>query len=144
MKTLISYFISHFQFIFNHKFNNITIRPAFIVLLLVLMTGLLLLIYRQNVDLFFIRCPFNYLTGYQCPGCGSQRAVYELLHLNFRKAFVLNPLVIITILYFGFLLLSKTTYIRKKIPQLKVILVSWKTLAIAILVIILFGVLRNF
>ena len=30
----------------------------------------------------FPRCAFNALTGYYCPGCGSQRAIHNLLHLN--------------------------------------------------------------
>src|SRR5437762_10353071 len=29
---------------------------------------------------WFPKCPFLLLTGYQCPGCGSTRACYQLLH----------------------------------------------------------------
>jgi len=32
----------------------------------------------------FPKCTFHSLTGYHCPGCGSQRAIHSLLHLNFR------------------------------------------------------------
>lgn len=32
----------------------------------------------------FPRCAFNALTGYYCPGCGSQRAIHSLLHLNIQ------------------------------------------------------------
>ncbi len=31
----------------------------------------------------FPRCLFNSITGYYCPGCGSQRALHSLLHLDF-------------------------------------------------------------
>lgn len=31
----------------------------------------------------FPRCVFNSITGYYCPGCGSQRAIHSLLHLDF-------------------------------------------------------------
>ena len=34
-------------------------------------------------NIIFPQCPFHMLTGYYCPGCGSQRAVHSLLHLDF-------------------------------------------------------------
>lgn len=47
---------------------------------------------------FFPKCPFLLLTGgLRCPGCGSQRAIHSLLHLEFKEAFLYNPLVIISI-----------------------------------------------
>ena len=35
---------------------------------------------------FFPRCTFLTLTGYKCPGCGSQRALHALLHGQFMQA----------------------------------------------------------
>ena len=46
---------------------------------------------------FFIPCPFNYVTGYHCPGCGSQRAIHQLLHLNILGALRLNPLLVLSL-----------------------------------------------
>ena len=47
---------------------------------------------------FFPKCPFLLLTGgLRCPGCGSQRAIHSLLHLNLKEAFLYNPMVIISI-----------------------------------------------
>src|SRR6185503_20478075 len=46
---------------------------------------------------FFPKCPFRLLTGWQCPGCGSTRAFYHLLHLHPLEAFKLNPLMILTL-----------------------------------------------
>ena len=45
----------------------------------------------------FIPCPFKFATGYNCPGCGSQRAVHQLLHGDLLKAFGLNPLLILSL-----------------------------------------------
>ncbi|HEX6045778.1 MAG TPA: DUF2752 domain-containing protein [Pyrinomonadaceae bacterium] len=42
---------------------------------------------------FFLPCPFRLLTGLQCPGCGSARALHQILHGNFEAAFMLNPLL---------------------------------------------------
>jgi hypothetical protein len=48
---------------------------------------------------FFPACPFRFLTGYLCPGCGSQRAIHQLLHFNVAEAFALNPLLILSLPY---------------------------------------------
>ena len=34
-------------------------------------------------------CAFKYLTGYDCPGCGSQRAFHALLHGRVAEAWVI-------------------------------------------------------
>ena len=41
---------------------------------------------------FFPLCPFRLLTGLTCPGCGSTRALHQLLHGHVETAFALNPL----------------------------------------------------
>ena len=46
---------------------------------------------------FFPKCPFYTLTGFYCPGCGSQRALYFLLHGNIKDAIRENILMIISI-----------------------------------------------
>ncbi|HKM45109.1 MAG TPA: DUF2752 domain-containing protein [Dysgonamonadaceae bacterium] len=48
-----------------------------------------------NIYPFFPKCPFLTVTGLECPGCGSQRAFHQLLHLNIAGAFKQNPLVVI-------------------------------------------------
>jgi len=50
----------------------------------------------------FPKCLFYTTTGMYCPGCGSQRAVHNLLHLNIQEAFKNNLLIFpagIVILY---------------------------------------------
>ncbi|MCC8425200.1 DUF2752 domain-containing protein [Mucilaginibacter sp. UR6-11] len=36
-------------------------------------------------------CPFKWLTGIDCPGCGFQRAVIALLKGNVHESFLLYP-----------------------------------------------------
>jgi len=43
---------------------------------------------------FFPRCVFRSLTGLECPGCGSQRALHALLTGHPAEAAALNPLVV--------------------------------------------------
>lgn len=47
----------------------------------------------------FPRCPFLTLTGWQCPGCGSQRAIHSLLHLDIAAAWRYNALLVASIPY---------------------------------------------
>jgi hypothetical protein len=53
-------------------------------------------------------CPFRMLTGLQCPGCGSTRALHQLLHGHPLAAFELNPLLVIAVPFFVFVLLVFT------------------------------------
>jgi len=41
--------------------------------------------------MYLLPCPFKYLTGYDCPGCGFQRAVLALVKGNFHESFHLYP-----------------------------------------------------
>lgn len=49
--------------------------------------------YDPAVHKWFPQCPFKALTGLDCPGCGSQRAVHALLHGEFQQAFLHNALL---------------------------------------------------
>ena len=39
------------------------------------------------------RCTFKLMTGYDCPGCGFQRALHALLHGRAAEAWGYNPFV---------------------------------------------------
>jgi len=43
----------------------------------------------------FPPCPVHYLTGWYCPGCGSLRAIHQLLHGNLQAAWAMNPLAVL-------------------------------------------------
>jgi hypothetical protein len=43
------------------------------------------------------KCVFKGLTGMDCPGCGSSRCAYDMVHLQFKAAFQHNPLAFIAI-----------------------------------------------
>lgn len=48
---------------------------------------------------FFPPCPFLWLTGLPCPGCGSQRCIHQLMHGHWQEAFLLNPLLVLLLPY---------------------------------------------
>ena len=71
---------------------------------------------------YYPKCPINYTTGLECPGCGSSRCVKELISLEFVKAFNYNPLaffalpliVIISILnIFGLTQYFRSSFIER-------------------------------
>ncbi|MDQ3017400.1 MAG: DUF2752 domain-containing protein [Bacteroidota bacterium] len=49
----------------------------------------------------FPQCPFRLLTGWLCPGCGSQRAIHQLLHGHFIASFNHNQLFLPSLAYAG-------------------------------------------
>jgi len=90
----------------------------------------------------FAVCPFHYITGLHCPGCGSQRAVHDMLHFRLYEAIkhnLLIAIVAIVLLAKGYALWSKkyaTSYYYNLNGK------SWFTYSIVVIVI-LFWVLRN-
>ncbi|WP_299443575.1 DUF2752 domain-containing protein [uncultured Aquimarina sp.] len=91
---------------------------------------------------FFPSCIFHSLTGYHCPGCGSQRAIHDLLNGHIFQALQHNILLVILAIVLG---LKSYYYIAKKIFNKNV--KDWtynKYLTYAILIIIIsYWILRN-
>lgn len=46
---------------------------------------------------FYPVCPSYALTGLYCPGCGSLRAVHDLVHLDLAGAWSMNPLAVLAL-----------------------------------------------
>lgn len=69
---------------------------------------------------YFFSCPFKTITSFDCPGCGSQRAIHQLLHGNFVKAFYLNPLLLcsLPILFYGLGIQAYNYIFSKKVRGL--------------------------
>jgi hypothetical protein len=44
---------------------------------------------------FYPQCPFRLLTGLDCPGCGTTRALHHLLHGRVEEAFRFNPMLFV-------------------------------------------------
>ncbi|MCJ7547411.1 MAG: DUF2752 domain-containing protein [Deltaproteobacteria bacterium] len=57
-------------------------------------------------SILYIPCPFHLLTGLHCPGCGSLRAIHQVLHGHLTIAFWLNPLMVLSLPFLGYSLLS--------------------------------------
>jgi hypothetical protein len=91
----------------------------------------------------FPKCPFYWLTGYKCPGCGSQRAIHHLLNLDFRGAFTANPLLVISIPYIIGGFLFDYTNLSKRIPRIRKILYGKTAIIVLVVIVIGYWIIRN-
>ena len=64
---------------------------------------------------FFPRCPFLLVTGLKCPGCGSQRALHCLLHMDVAQAFSYNAFLVVAIPLI--VVLSLAEFGRRRYPR---------------------------
>ena len=69
------------------------------VLVAVVAVFCIFLLFDPEQYALFPKCPSLLLTGYECPGCGSQRAIYHLLHLRIGTAFRYNALLVLLLPY---------------------------------------------
>ena len=90
---------------------------------------------------YFLPCFFYEITGYQCPGCGSQRAFHELLHFHFLAATKQNLLFVLGIPYVLAAIFFNLK--KKKYPKMNEFLLGNRTLLVLLVIVILFGVFRN-
>ena len=74
------------------------IRWSVFFALIVLFVAVYLL-FDPSGNALFPKCPFKLATGWDCPGCGSQRAIHHLLNGEVTHAWHMNPLFLIAIPY---------------------------------------------
>ncbi|QTV06302.1 DUF2752 domain-containing protein [Faecalibacter bovis] len=123
--------------------KNILIKICSILLL----GGALIFYFYQNNpsdnNSFFLRCPSNFLFNIDCPGCGTQRAIHHLLHLEIAEAFRFNALfVLFSPLILVVIALLIYNFIFDKSVRLP-FLANKYFLIVIIVIILLFGILRN-
>lgn len=90
-------------------------RRSLVIVLAVAVLMLLGIIYYAldpSQSGVFPRCTFLSLTGYKCPGCGSQRAIHALLHGDVAAAFKFNALLLISIPWIGLCLFAEGVRLR--------------------------------
>ena len=74
--------------------------------LAVLAVAAFLTLWDPTRSLGWARCPFHALTGLHCAGCGTLRALHQLLHGHLRAAVGLNPLTIVLLPFLAYPFLS--------------------------------------
>lgn len=123
--------------IIKNKKNYLILIP------LILILGIIYYVYNPENNGFFPKCPFKYLTGYSCPGCGSQRAIHEILHFNFFKAFQYNALLILSIPYLLVGFAFNFDKVKTKYPRTRNFLFGQKAIFVVLAIVICFFIFRN-
>jgi hypothetical protein len=87
-------------------------------------------------------CPLFSLTGLYCPGCGTTRALHQLLHGHFATAFGLNALMVLAlpVILYAYLSYALLAIRGRGLPRVFVPPVFIKTL---LWTVVAFGILRN-
>jgi uncharacterized protein DUF2752 len=76
---------------------------AAVLLALGLTATTLLFCFDPSSHDFYPTCLFHKATGMYCPGCGSLRALHQLLHGHISTAFHFNPLLVLSLPLCGWL-----------------------------------------
>lgn len=121
-------------------------RRVGLILIVILLAGIAVT-YKYldpSVVPIFPRCPFRLLTGYLCPGCGSQRAIHHLLNLDLPGAWRMNPLLVIALPYLLLgLILKPLSRHNARGTRLLDQLYGYRASVVALVVIVLFWIGRN-
>ncbi|MFI3299433.1 MAG: DUF2752 domain-containing protein [Rikenellaceae bacterium] len=97
----------------------------------------------------FPKCPTLMYLGFECPGCGSQRAIHHLLNGEMLEAMRMNFLLVISIPYIFIWGIFKVYFYMVSEPS--GVMLAWRrrlfsTVAIKIIftLVVLFCIVRNF
>lgn len=87
-------------------------------------------------------CPFLYLTGCYCPGCGTLRALHRLLHGDLLGALGYNALAVAVLPFLAMGVANRTTRLSGR-PLLPVSAISPPVAWGILVAIVAFWALRN-
>nr|WP_296957338.1 DUF2752 domain-containing protein [uncultured Mediterraneibacter sp.] len=112
--------------------------------IIVLLAGIATVyLYFHNPHQYPLPCIFYLMTGFYCPGCGTGRACYSILHGQFLKAFCYNPVTVVLLPFIGLYIAARAidwiwtggNHVDCRINE--------KMLIAVLVFVLLFGVMRN-
>lgn len=98
--------------------------------------------YFDPSDNIFPRCPFLSITGWECPGCGSQRAVHALLHGDIAAVWHLNAALFLFVPVLVVLFVAEVIGVRRA-PRFYNAVNSRYVIWTTAVVIVLWWIVRN-
>jgi hypothetical protein len=104
--------------------------------------GLILYFFNPTQSSFYPTCMFHRMTGLNCPGCGSLRAMHLLTHGHILTALRFNPLLILSLpilAYYGLRFLFRGPG-EGAFPSM---MIRPKWIAGLFIVLVVFAILRN-
>ena len=112
-------------------------------LILIILLGIILFFVDPEYSAFIPKCPFRWFTGFDCPACGSQRAIHQLLHLNIKGAFGYNPFLMLSFPYLIALVITQWFDPQNRLARLKWICRHQITVNTYLILIIVWWIARN-
>lgn len=114
-----------------------------VITIIIIVGGVVYYLFSPLESSFFPKCPFHSITGLDCPGCGSQRALHYLTHFEIKKAFLSNPLLIMAIPYILTGIYFEYFGGKENYPRMRKILFGKNAAVIVLIVVLLFWIGRN-
>jgi len=119
-------------------------KNLLVFLIVLLTTSFIALFYFWNPanNIIFPKCLFYSATNLYCPGCGSQRAIHQLLHGNLLTGLKFNYLIgfLVVVLAYQCYVFVAIRYFHRTIKNLLHKPIATKLILV---VVILFWVFRN-
>jgi hypothetical protein len=110
---------------------------------LVALVGVALLVrFNPAEHSFFPRCLFFTMSGWECPGCGGQRALHHLLHGQLGLALKHNALLLL-LLPLGVWQVTRWIWEQRTGQRLPSLFQNHRWAWLLVVVVIGFAVLRN-
>jgi hypothetical protein len=124
------------------RYEAVDCSRAFPVLFLLgVAAGAVLFCFDPERFAFYPICFFHQSTGLLCPGCGSLRAMHQLLHGHLVAALHLNALFVLALPFAGWL--AARFVLRRMRNQPATFAIHPTGLWCALAVTFVFGLLRN-
>lgn len=123
--------------------NHIKTGMSAAGMLLLVVALFLFYAFDPATDPFFPLCPFRAVTGLECPGCGSQRAIHSLLHLQVGDALAYNALMVVALPYILLGIWLERLGGGRRYPRLQRFFFGRGSAAAVLLLVLLFWIERN-
>ena len=95
------------------------IKQSNVVTIMGIVALVYLIVTRINPEYGFIQCPFHFITGYSCPGCGMTRATVEIVKGDLIASWQWHPFGIFFFVFAtSFTLYHVYRAITKRVPNL--------------------------
>ena len=99
--------------------------------------------FNPSASRYFPPCIFLSLTGFTCPGCGSQRAFHALLHGEIKQAADFNLLFMSFLPFIFYSAAIKTNNLFRRMKWKQNLFYSTVFVRIILILVLFFWVLRN-
>lgn len=113
-----------------------------VIILGIIALGVLYSVVDPAESKWMPKCVFKMVTGYDCPGCGSQRMLHSLLHGDLAGAWQANAFLVLLLPVLGIMLFAEL--FRSKYPMLFKTFFSTASCVLISVGIVLWFILRNF